>query len=171
MLPTKLLASVTPEQIATCDTGAECMALLHTLTELRKGIFLWLLEMMADVAARAAASRMNERAIAIVIAPNLYDPPPLQPGDDPMASLTYTQGMARFVTELLTHYIAVRGRVRERHASLRASVRAGSGGGQPGQQLPTGSLGPAVPPSPPTAASSSTTTRPPAESSATSAFC
>ena len=94
------------------------MALLQGFPTLHKGLFMWLLEMMADVAERGEVNRMNERAIAIVVAPNLYDPP--DPGDcpNPMAALTYTQGMSRFVTELLVYYVYTRKRVRVRQESL-----------------------------------------------------
>lgn len=165
MLPTKLLAGVTAEQIRACDTGAQCMAVLLTLSPLRQGIFLWLLEMMSDVAEHGAENRMSERAVAIVVAPNLYDPPPMTPGDDAMAAVTYTQGMARFVTELLTHYVAVRGKVRreqgrDRHVSIRSAAGL----------RPPPPAGAAANDSQPSDASSSTTA-PPADSCATSAFC
>ena len=115
-LPIRLLAGISSEQIGACDSGAKCMALLQGFPTLQKGLFLWLLEMMADGAERGSVNRMNERAIAIVVAPNLYDPP--DPGDcpNPMAALTYTQGMSRFVTELLVYYVYTRKRVRQESA-------------------------------------------------------
>jgi len=188
MLPTRLLAGISAEQIGACTSGPQCHALLQSLPTLRKGLFLWLLEMMADVAERAECNRMNERAIAVVIAPNLYDQPTDAEIADPMAALNYTQGaravfsprnlrdgpcrqagcrvarggaseavrwwlrgrvrvtrtrtraaagsvrcagMARFVTELLMHYMVVRRRVRTESSSRdsrAALLQSGSGG-------------------------------------------
>ena len=106
MLPERLLGGIAPERLAACGTGAQCMALVQGFEPRRQGVLLWLLEMMADVAEAKAANRMGERAVAIVIAPNLYDPPPIDGAGalDPLAALEYTQGMARFVTELLLYY-------------------------------------------------------------------
>ena len=93
-----------------------CMEMLHTFETPKLGLFLWLLEMMADVAEKHTTNRMSAQAIAIVVAPNLYDPPGLDGSAgavlDPLAALTYTQGMSKFVTELLSHYISIRSRVR-----------------------------------------------------------
>ena len=73
---------------------------------------------MADVADHQSSNRMSERAIAIVMCPNLYEvEPPSAPGGsggalDPMAALEHSQTMAKLITELLIHYINVRVRVR-----------------------------------------------------------
>ena len=122
MLPERLLGRIGMEQIAACESGQQCMDIMQRLPTLQKGIFLWLLEMMADVAEHGETNRMSERAIAIVVAPNLYEPPDPEECADPMKVLTYTQGMAKFVTELLVYYIAVRTRV---HASSGKERKAG----------------------------------------------
>ena len=92
------------------------MEVLHSLSHTNQGIFLWLLEVMAEVAEHGETNRMSERAIAIVVAPNLYDMPDDADVADPMAALLYTQGMARFVSELLVYYVAVRRSVSFRRA-------------------------------------------------------
>jgi hypothetical protein len=47
---------------------------LHTeLPEPALSVFLWLVDLMADVCKNEVANRMSPRAMAIVIAPNLYD--------------------------------------------------------------------------------------------------
>ena len=112
MLPERLLSGISAEQLASCEGGPECMELLHTFAPPIKGLFLWLLDVMADVAAQRATNRMDERAIAIVVCPNLYDPPDAAALTDPLAAMAFTQGMAKFVTELLLHYVSVRTRVR-----------------------------------------------------------
>ena len=116
MLPTRLLAGIKAETVGNCQTGKDCMEVLHSLSHTNQGIFLWLLEVMAEVAEHGETNRMSERAIAIVVAPNLYDMPDDADVADPMAALLYTQGMARFVSELLVYYVAVRRSVSFRRA-------------------------------------------------------
>ena len=70
----------------------------------------------ADVAAEQASNKMSERAIAIVLAPNLYAPPEAD-DDNPLEGLLRTQKMTKFLSELLFHYISVRHRVRGGGAS------------------------------------------------------
>ena len=72
-LPTRLLSGATATDFAACTTGAEAMALLRDFPPALLGLFLWILEVMADVAQHQHSNRMTERAIAIVVAPNLYD--------------------------------------------------------------------------------------------------
>uniref|UniRef100_A0A7S2HD61 Rho-GAP domain-containing protein n=1 Tax=Haptolina brevifila TaxID=156173 RepID=A0A7S2HD61_9EUKA len=137
LLPTKLLAGEMATAFAASASGAEAMALLQSFPPLHQGIFLWLLELMADVAEQQEANRMNERAIAIVMAPNLYGDdaqPSAADGTagaaepiDPMAALEHSQKMARLITELLLHYINVRVRVRSTSASPATSVSLQSG--------------------------------------------
>lgn len=112
-LPMRLLADVTAAQVSKCESGEECMALVQSFDRPRQGLLLWLLELMADVADRGDDNRMNERAIAIVVVPNLYgsledDILPV----NPMAALEFTQGMAKFITELLLYFMHLRKLVR-----------------------------------------------------------
>ena len=65
-----------------------------------------------DVAAEQATNKMSERAIAIVLAPNLYESPDAAEGANPLEGLMRTQKMTKFLSELLFHYIKVRVRVR-----------------------------------------------------------
>jgi len=125
MLPSRLLASLTAQQISECQTGAEAMALLQGLEQQQQGLFLWLLEMMAVIAEHKEDNRMNERALAVVVVPNLYDVNcDVDNGADPMAALTFSQGMAKFVSELLFHYISVRRRVRTASVAATAATAA-----------------------------------------------
>lgn len=75
MLPERLLTVASKEQINACETGADCMELLQTFPTPAKGLFVWLLDVMADVASCSSSNKMSVRAVAIVVAPNLYDPP------------------------------------------------------------------------------------------------
>ena len=98
-MPAKLLSVVSPDEITRCATGAECMQarrrfrpcytpcpcdtslalatppsqVLQRFPPGHKGVVLWLLDLMADVADLQEFNKMNERAVAIVMAPNLYD--------------------------------------------------------------------------------------------------
>ena len=114
-LPVKILSSISQEEIAQCTTGAECMQVLQGFPPQRKGLVLWLLELMADVAEEQDENKMNERAIAIVIAPNLYEP---DKNASPMEGVVFTQKMTKFLSELLFHYITVRQSVRRRGSSV-----------------------------------------------------
>ena len=46
LLPTRLLHGITRAQIKACETGAQSMQLLQSLDTPRKGLFLWLLELV-----------------------------------------------------------------------------------------------------------------------------
>ena len=74
-LPETLLSAVSMAEILECETGADCMAVLQRFDRKNLGLVLWLLDVCADVAAEQASNKMSERAIAIVLAPNLYAPP------------------------------------------------------------------------------------------------
>lgn len=108
-LPEKLLAAVPPDEVVACVSGAASMQLLSSLPLQHLGVVLWLLDLMADVAAMQEHNKMSDRAIAIVIAPNLYDCPDSK---GPMEVMIFSQQMAKFLLELLHHYSAMRTRRR-----------------------------------------------------------
>ena len=151
-LPERLMVGVTTEQILACsESGVACMKLLQSFSPQRQGLLLWLLEMMADVSELKDKNRMTERAVATVIAPNIYTEP--EDLTDPMAALHYSQHMAKFVCELLLHFVAVRVQVR---------VRSGSVVQPPGVSAPDG---------PPPRSSSGSEAPSRSSMSETSAFC
>lgn len=115
LLPCKLftLGPGSQERIAACSTGIECMQVLSTFPAIQKGLMLWLLQLLADVASHQPQNKMNAKSLSIVFAPNLYDMPDAIAKSDPMAATAYAQGMAAFLCNLLTHFIAVR----DRHSS------------------------------------------------------
>ena len=104
-------SAVSMAEILECETGADCMAVLQRFDRKNLGLVLWLLDVCADVAAEQTSNKMSERAIAIVLAPNLYAPPEAE-DDNPLEGLLRTQKMTKFLSELLFHYISVRHRVR-----------------------------------------------------------
>jgi len=116
-LPKKLFSLAgSQERIIACESGADCMHLLSNFPPVQKGLTVWLLQLMAAVAARGSENKMGEKSLAIVIAPNLYDLPDEISGD-PMEATMYAQRMASFLCKLLTYFIAVR----DRHASITQS--------------------------------------------------
>merc|ERR1711871_146619 len=102
------------EDIIACETGAECMQLLSTFPPAQKGLTVWLLQLLAEVAARGEHNKMSAKSLSIVIAPNLYELPAEVEASDPMAALTYAQKMASFLCKLLQYFIAVR----DRHSGI-----------------------------------------------------
>ena len=90
MMPVKLLSVVSPAEITSCSTGAQCMQVLQRFPAAHKGVVLWLLDLMADVADQQESNKMNERALAIVMAPNLYDAPAT---DNPLDALMQARGV------------------------------------------------------------------------------
>ena len=114
-LPQKLFSLAGLQaQIIECETGAECMELLSTFPPVQKGLTVWLLQLLAEVAACKDTNKMSEKSLSIVVAPNLYDLPEEVLTSDPMAALTYAQRMASFLCKLLQYFIAVR----DRHSSV-----------------------------------------------------
>jgi len=95
-------------------SGKACMELLKGFPPARQGLFLWLLELMADVAAQRSTNLMSEQNIAIVLAPNLYHGALSLAGGDPMKAV---KAMANFVEKLLLYYVAVRHRIQKRGTS------------------------------------------------------
>lgn len=126
-MPSKLLSVVSPQEITECQTGAQCMQVLQRFPPGNKGVMLWLLDLMADVADGQEHNKMSEAAISIVMAPNLYDAPP---SEDPLDALLHTQKMTKFLSELLHHYMTVRKRVRSNSVTGSAPI-ARNGGAYP----------------------------------------
>jgi len=108
-LPTRLLAPIPVETITNCASGAESLQLLHQFSELHKGVILWLLDLMADVANHQQHNKMSEEAISIVMAPNLYTLPE-EARDEPLEQLRFGKQVAKFIVNLLRHYMSVRTR-------------------------------------------------------------
>jgi len=104
----------------------ECSQAYEGLPEPQKSLLGWLLHLMADVAALKSSNKMTEQnlgrvnrmpvfivpcvlsyissAAAIVVAPNLYDPP----GSDPMEGLVMSQKAVQFLHHLILNEIELR---------------------------------------------------------------
>jgi hypothetical protein len=99
-MPVPLLNVLPAEKFLNCATEGACVALFETLPEPNKTVFVWLLDMMADVALNHEVNRMGSKAISIVVAPNLFLP---DKDEDPMRSLLLSQKTVNFVNHVLTH--------------------------------------------------------------------
>ena len=76
------------------------------LPEPQQSCFLWLLDLLADVAANVGTNRMSPKNLAIVISPNLFDA-----GEQvaPMEALVLSQKVAQLVSNVLMWRIDTRG--------------------------------------------------------------
>jgi hypothetical protein len=89
-LPEGLLNRVGQDAIrAVADDGGAFAAsrFVASLAPRERSLMLWLLDLMADVVARHEVNRMKPRALAIVIAPNLYKP---DPGCNPIVMMQFS---------------------------------------------------------------------------------
>jgi len=109
-LPVRLLSAVSEESIVNCSSGAEAMQLLHQCGDLRKGVFMWLLDLMSEVVEHQSSNRMSAEAIAIVMAPNLCTLPHGS-NVDQVRELEFGKRVAKFVVALLHHYDTVKTRL------------------------------------------------------------
>uniref|UniRef100_A0A7S4BXV2 Rho-GAP domain-containing protein n=1 Tax=Chrysotila carterae TaxID=13221 RepID=A0A7S4BXV2_CHRCT len=85
--------------------------LLHQCGDLRKGVFMWLLDLMSEVVEHQSSNRMSAEAIAIVMAPNLCTLPHGS-NVDQVRELEFGKRVAKFVVALLHHYDTVKTRLR-----------------------------------------------------------
>ena len=71
--------------------------LLQSLDTPRKGLFLWLLELIYDVCRHEDQNSMTPQAMTIVFAPNLVSPPDSM---DPMLCLQLNKRVVQFAEKL-----------------------------------------------------------------------
>ena len=106
-MPSGLLNTIDDEtiyKIADLPTE-EVPAEYHKFAEPTKSLFLWLLDLMAEVVTNEAVNKMSAKNMSIVLSPNLYQ----INSENPMAALTMAQKIADFTTKMLG------GRLREKH--------------------------------------------------------
>lgn len=72
-LPTRVLDSLTPEQVMRCNTEDDCTRLVNSLPATEASLLDWALNLMADVAQNEQYNKMNARNIAMVFAPNMTE--------------------------------------------------------------------------------------------------
>jgi len=71
----------------------------------QKDLLGWLLNILVEVATNKANTKMSEQNLAIVVAPNLYDPP----SANPMEGLLMSQKATQYLHHLLLSELESRG--------------------------------------------------------------
>eukprot|EP00727_Mastigamoeba_balamuthi_P011742 m51a1_g7190 hypothetical protein (498) ;mRNA; r:120659-122548 len=95
-LPTPLLNDMEPERIFLVS-GEECAIAVSKLHEPNRTLLDWLLELLLLVAENRRVNKMTAQNLAIVVAPNLYEPR----SADPMEGLVMSQKAVQFIHALL----------------------------------------------------------------------
>jgi len=103
-LPVPIMNVLPTDVIFNSGDPNECSQAYEGLPEPQKSLLGWLLHLMADVAALKSSNKMTEQNLAIVVAPNLYDPP----GSDPMEGLVMSQKAVQFLHHLILNEIELR---------------------------------------------------------------
>eukprot|EP01103_Thecamoeba_quadrilineata_P019517 TRINITY_DN7938_c0_g1_i1.p1 TRINITY_DN7938_c0_g1~~TRINITY_DN7938_c0_g1_i1.p1 ORF type:complete len:479 (+),score=84.73 TRINITY_DN7938_c0_g1_i1:32-1468(+) len=104
-MPQQLLNQLPSSSFLSIEAEDDCVQLLETLKEPNKTLLLWLLDLLADFAAKESINKMTPRNLAIVVAPNLFTTPPEV---SPVDSLMLSQKVVNFVIKVLEHRIRSR---------------------------------------------------------------
>jgi len=116
-IPTPILNSLPSSSFLTAESEEECVQVFFMLKEPNRTLFLWLLDLLADVAANESINKMNPRNLAIVVAPNLFTTPL---DVSPVESLMLSQKVVNFVIQILQFHI------KSRNSSSSLSLPSGS---------------------------------------------
>jgi len=100
-LPTPILNELPAEAVCNSTDFQVCVDAYDTLKEPQRSLLGWLLDLMVDVCSHKSVNKMSEQNLAIVVAPNLYDPP----GCDPMEGLVMSQKAVQFLHHLVLYEI------------------------------------------------------------------
>jgi hypothetical protein len=108
-LQPKILSTLSKEAIlemAPINDHTKIAAYIKQLPEPNQSVFLWLLDLLCDVAAHQEINRMTPTNLAIVVSPNLYD---AGAGTEPIEELMLSQKVAAVACNALKWRIASRG--------------------------------------------------------------
>ncbi|TQE13385.1 hypothetical protein C1H46_000952 [Malus baccata] len=106
-LPTRVLDSLTPEQVMSCNTEDDCTELVKTLPPTEASLLDWAINLMADVAQNEQHNKMNARNIAMVFAPNMTEEFLLQMAD-PLTALIHAVQVMNFLKTLILKTLRTR---------------------------------------------------------------
>ncbi|XP_050160282.1 rho GTPase-activating protein 3-like [Malus sylvestris] len=101
-LPTRVLDSLTPEQVMSCNTEDDCTELVKTLPPTEASLLDWAINLMADVAQNEQHNKMNARNIAMVFAPNMTEMA------DPLTALIHAVQVMNFLKTLILKTLRTR---------------------------------------------------------------
>eukprot|EP01090_Pellita_catalonica_P015324 TRINITY_DN4139_c0_g1_i1.p2 TRINITY_DN4139_c0_g1~~TRINITY_DN4139_c0_g1_i1.p2 ORF type:complete len:232 (-),score=46.60 TRINITY_DN4139_c0_g1_i1:1430-2125(-) len=96
-MPVPVLNAMPSTTIAKAGNPDVCIQAFKELQEPQKTLLGWLLTTLAEVSVFRKKNKMSAQNLAIVVAPNLYDPP----GSDPMEGLVMSQKAVQFLHNLL----------------------------------------------------------------------
>ncbi|KAH9261485.1 hypothetical protein BASA81_000141 [Batrachochytrium salamandrivorans] len=108
--PAKILNCLSKDRVVTISALADLSMVgkeIMGLPEPNRSCFLWLLDLLAEVAALADSNRMTPTNLAIVLSPNLYDAGPM----DPFEELVLSQKVAALTSNCLKWRISTSGKV------------------------------------------------------------
>lgn len=115
-LPVPLLNGVPKEVILKCDEGdveASVSYLQDNLGKIPFDLFNWLLDLLIETAVNRHLNKMTAQNLAIVVAPNLYEP---NATTDPIESLILSQKAVQFVHNVLSY------KIKQKEAALGTSL-------------------------------------------------
>jgi len=104
-LPTPILNVLPSSTIAAAGDREVCIEAYSELPVPQKPLLGWLLAILVEVATNRKETKMSAQNLAIVVAPNLYDPP----SSDPMEGLVMSQKAVQFLHNLLLSELEQRG--------------------------------------------------------------
>lgn len=98
-LPINILESIDKNLITACDNETSAAEIVQRLEQPSRSIFEWLLDLCVIISDNQKVNKMSEQNMAVVIAPNLFEPST----EDPLASLMFSQKVANFLHKAILH--------------------------------------------------------------------
>lgn len=96
-LPVPILNVVPKDELMNCGEKQASIDAYYTLPEPQKSLLDWLVDLLLEFAANSQVNKMSLQNIAIVVAPNLYEPP----DGNPMEGLVLSQKCVQFFHNLM----------------------------------------------------------------------
>eukprot|EP01087_Luapelamoeba_hula_P023406 TRINITY_DN858_c0_g1_i1.p1 TRINITY_DN858_c0_g1~~TRINITY_DN858_c0_g1_i1.p1 ORF type:complete len:243 (+),score=46.04 TRINITY_DN858_c0_g1_i1:399-1127(+) len=103
-LPQPILNSLPSDVICNTTDMESSVHGLEALEEMERTLLGWLINFLADAAEFKSTNKMTEQNLAIVVAPNLYNPP----SHDPMEGLLLSQKSTQFLHNLIAYETELR---------------------------------------------------------------
>ncbi|KAI9090355.1 hypothetical protein K1719_028690 [Acacia pycnantha] len=103
-LPSRVLDSLTPEEVVNCNTEEDCANLVNLLPPTEAALLRWVINLMADVVEHQEFNKMNPHNIAMVFAPNMTQIV------DPLTALTQAVQVVNFLKTLILKVLRERGK-------------------------------------------------------------
>jgi len=98
LLPNPVLQGIDSakiEKVQSTQSVADAESVvMEELVEPQRSYFLWLLDLCIDITAHEADNKMSPKNMAVVVAPNLYDPTRIA---NPMKAMTISQAIVQLI--------------------------------------------------------------------------